>query len=125
MYKRNPSGGRSFFRRIPKSAKGVRYDRLNPPVSLNKSLNTISFIFYLFSYKRWIGTDCEDGELQRDFHVADMQEMQKFSTIFYDVIGRGFNDYHLWLSLFERPKFSKYVFLFFYFFYFAVTLSNL
>ncbi|XP_066916818.1 uncharacterized protein [Clytia hemisphaerica] len=63
---------------------------------------------FFFYCNKWIGVDCEDEKLEHEFHVADIEEMRKFSTIFYDVIGRSFNDYHLWLSIFEKPKFSKF-----------------
>ena len=56
----------------------------------------------------WLGIDFEDGSLEADFHVANAMEMQKFSTIFSDVLLRMFSDFHLWVSVFERPKFSRY-----------------
>ncbi|XP_047143432.1 uncharacterized protein LOC101241823 isoform X1 [Hydra vulgaris] len=63
---------------------------------------------FFFFCNRWLGVDFEDGTLEADFYVANMIEMQKFSTIFFDVLLRMFNDFHLWLSIFERPKFSRF-----------------
>ena len=41
--------------------------------------------------------------------MADSKLMSRFQTIFNDTIGRTFTDYHLWMSVFEKPKLSRYV----------------
>ena len=51
--------------------------------------------------------DRDDGEVERVFQVADAKMMAKFQTIFNDTIGRTFSDYHLWISIFEKPKLSR------------------
>ena len=56
---------------------------------------------------RWLATDRDDGEIERTFAVADAKMMAKFNTIFNDIVGRTFTDYHLWVSIFEKPKLSR------------------
>ena len=58
-------------------------------------------------FLRWLGVDRDDGEIERVFRVADAKTMAKFKTIFNDVVGRTFTDYHLWVSIFEKPRLSR------------------
>ncbi len=64
---------------------------------------------YFSLYLSWLAVDRGDGQIERNFSVADRKTMAQFSTIFNDVLGRTFTDYHLWISMFEKPKLSRLV----------------
>eukprot|EP00794_Sanderia_malayensis_P008787 gene8787-9725_t len=70
--------------------------------------NLLSGEKFFFFCNRWLAVDREDGAIDRYFEVADEKMMTRFTTIFNDVIGRTFTDYHLWISLFEKPKMSRF-----------------
>uniref|UniRef100_A0A7M5VDM8 PLAT domain-containing protein n=3 Tax=Clytia hemisphaerica TaxID=252671 RepID=A0A7M5VDM8_9CNID len=63
---------------------------------------------FFFFCNEWIGPRHDNGNAVHKFHVADKHELNKFSVIFYDMIGRCLNDLHMWFSLFERPKYSRF-----------------
>ncbi|XP_051829552.1 polycystic kidney disease protein 1-like 2 [Antechinus flavipes] len=63
---------------------------------------------WYFLCNSWLSIDVGDCVLDRRFPVATEQDMKQFSHLFYMKSSKGFQDGHIWYSIFSRSPRSSF-----------------
>ncbi|NWW84430.1 PK1L2 protein, partial [Rhynochetos jubatus] len=63
---------------------------------------------WYFLCNSWLAIDIGECVLDKVFPVATEQDMKKFSNLFFMKTSKGFQDGHIWYSVFSRPPRSSF-----------------
>jgi polycystin 1L2 len=63
---------------------------------------------FYFICENWMGVEKGDGKLERHLFVAHEHQRTELKYLVQKEIRESLTDYHLWLSIFNRPVYSSF-----------------